>query len=627
MCGISFLYNPGRSGKERVNRMEKSLDALLHRGPDDHGIWQAEHVVIGHRRLSIIDLSSSRQPMVDREGRYVLSYNGEVYNYKELQEQLRGKWAFQTQGDTEVVLAGLALEGTAFLENMEGMWAIALWDNREQRLLLCRDRMGKKPLYYHRGQQGFFCASELPALACLHHQPWEEDLDSTADFLRYGYYLPGTTAYSNVKEVLPGHVLYWSPATEEKQVRYWTLPLDNFSGDRKEACHAVRQCMTTAVERRLVADVEVGAFLSGGVDSSLVVSIMTKELGIRPKTFTIGFAERSYDERDYAQLVADSCGTDHYIQVLKSWDKDRLTALIFDHVGQPFADSSLLPTALVSQVAASHVKVSLSGDGGDELFSGYQRYQARSILRWYTRLPNALRKGVGQLIRLLPEPMAHHSRSLLKKAHLFQDIIDRLEWETPYFAPVLYSREVFNELFPDLAGMGHAPPNIPEECSIDDIHRMMTADALIYLPQDILLKVDRASMACSLESRAPFLDRQVVELAFSLPRAWHRRGMSGKRMLHDAFVDILPERIWQRRKQGFGVPIHHWFREGLGDELVELLSTLESPVNSDKTLQLLAQHQKKQRDHGYRLWSIYIYLLWQEKQVSSSLSFSDTIPV
>ena len=613
MCGICGIVYTDPKRRVDPGLLERMTGVLVHRGPDDLGIWQKDHVGLGHVRLSIIDLSSSRQPMTDKSGRYVLSYNGEIYNYKVLRAALAGQWDFQTEGDTEVLLAGLIVEGISFLERLEGMWAFALWDQLEQQLLLCRDRMGKKPLYYQDGGKNFSCASELPALSCLADGSWQEDSDSTADFLRYGYYLPGTTAYKEIKEVLPGHTLHWTPGEGIKEKPYWSLTLDRFTGSRKQACAELRSHLIQAVERRLVADVEVGAFLSGGVDSSLVVSILTKELGTCPKTFTIGFQEHSYDERQYAQLVADHCGTDHTIEVLKEWDRQKLTDLIVNNVGQPFADSSVLPTTLVSELAASQVKVALSGDGGDELFSGYQRYQARAILRWYTRLPKFLRRSIAGTIRLLPEPMVHHSRSLVKKAHLFQDIIDRIDSETPYVAPVFYSKERFQALLPDIAGGGHQPPSLPEECNLDDIQRMMTADALVYLPQDILLKVDRASMSASLETRAPFLDRQVVELAFSLPRSWHRRGLSGKRMLHDSFMGILPETIWKRRKQGFGVPVHSWFREGLGKELESLLNSVDSPIRKETALHYLYEHRQQNRDHGYRLWSMYIYLLWKEK--------------
>lgn len=614
MCGISFLYHPGLAEKERGQQMDSSLSDLAHRGPDDHGIWHGKATVIGHRRLSIIDLAASHQPMVCPDGRFVLSYNGEIYNYQQLQKQLSGKWDFRTNGDTEVLLAGLMREGTDFLGKLEGMWAFVLWDSQKQEALLCRDRMGKKPLYFETGQDYLACSSELPALAQLSKNAWQEDLDSTADFLRYGYYLPGTTAWEGVKEVMPGHLLRWSPSLGiHEHSPYWSLSLSRWQGSKAEAGQELRDVFVQAVKKRLVADVEVGAFLSGGVDSSLVVAVLCRELGITPKTFTIGFQERTYDERRFARQIAEEWGTDHYEEVLTDWDASTLTGLILNNIGQPFADSSLLPTAMVSQLAASQVKVALSGDGGDELFSGYQRYMARSIMRWYTRLPACLRKGADRAIRVLPEPMAHHSGSILKKAHLFLDIAARSGDESPYVASLLYCHRDFEQLCPQLINRGHQPPQMPDECNLDDIQRMMTADALVYLPQDILLKVDRASMACSLETRAPFLDHRVVELAFSLPRNWHRRGLKGKRMLQESFGDILPDNIWQRRKQGFAVPIHQWFRGDLGQELEELLGTVSSPFRTETVLNMLKQHRGRQRDQGYRLWSIYIYLLWKSR--------------
>ncbi|MDU9048771.1 MAG: asparagine synthase (glutamine-hydrolyzing) [Candidatus Electrothrix sp. Rat3] len=614
MCGIAFSYSEDLTGEEHRVKIGRALSAMEHRGPDDEGVWQGRDVSIGHRRLSIIDQAGSLQPMQSPDGRFILSYNGEIYNYKELRPLLEGRWKFQTKGDTEVLLAGLITQGISFIDRMEGMWGFALWDNQEKKLLLCRDRMGKKPLYYQAAGSALLCASELPALSRLAVGAWEEDLDSTADFLRHGYYLPGTTAYQGVHEVLPGHLLHWSPGASCREDSYWSLQIRSFAGSREDAAAELRSTFIRAVERRMVADVEVGAFLSGGVDSSLVVSIMATELGVHPKTFTIGFNERSYDEREFAEQIAVQQNTDHYVKVLDSWDREYLTGLILNNIGQPFSDSSLLPTAMVSQLAASKVKVALSGDGGDELFSGYQRYQARSILRWYTRLPKSLRLGAEKIIRAIPEPMAHHSHSFIKKAHLFQDILNRIKEETPYFAPVLYARNDYNALFPELLGRGHKPPNIPEECNLDDIQRMMFADALIYLPQDILVKVDRASMGNSLESRAPFLDRDVVELAFSLPRSWHRSGVTGKKMLRRSFSDILPDAIWNRRKQGFGVPIHDWFRNELGKELEQLLIQKQTPLNVPQVLQLLQQHRQGLRDHGYRLWCLYIYLLWKNRR-------------
>ncbi len=613
MCGLIFAYRPETAEEELRTKARRALQRIVHRGPDDEGLLIEPPVAVGHRRLAIIDLAASRQPMTDSSGRFVLTYNGEVYNYRELRTALEPHWTFLTSGDTEVVLAGLAVHGEEFFSRMEGMWALAFWDRQQRNLLLSRDRMGKKPLYYQATADAISCASELPALATLADAPWQEDLDSSADYLRYGYYLPGCTAYQGVREVLPGHVLHWRPGKQPQQTAYWQLTIGGYSGSKAQAREQLHDALVNAVRRRLVADVEIGAFLSGGVDSSLIVSILAKKLSVHPKTFTIGFTEASFDERTYASQVAQACQTDHYEEVLHGWDRAVLERLLHDHVGQPFMDASLLPTAMVSRLAARHVKVALSGDGGDELFSGYQRYQARALLRWYTRLPRMLRANVERLVRAIPEPMAHHSRSLLKKAHLFLDIVQRKGSESPYVAPVFYSHFALRELAPELAARGHPAPNIPVECRRDDMLEMMAADALVYLPQDILAKVDRASMAHSLESRAPFLDREVVELAFSLPRTWHRRGISGKRMLSETFTDLLPTTIWNRRKQGFGVPLHDWFRGTLGDELRALLEDTTTPFDKRVALDMLAAHRSGRRDQGYRLWGIFVYLTWQQR--------------
>ncbi len=614
MCGFIFKYCEKQNSSELCNVAGKALMRLRHRGPDDEGLWCTPPSIMGHRRLSVIDLENSRQPMQDSGQRFVLAYNGEIYNYKELRNTLIDSWEFITDGDTEVVLAGLIIYGESFLGKMEGMWSLGLWDQQNKLLLLSRDRMGKKPLYYQVNREGFACASELPALADLSLTSWQEDINSTADYLRYGYYLPGTTAYKEVHEVLPGHVLKWDQQTGIKQKSYWSLNIGGFTGSRTQAGTILREKFIRAVERRLVADVEVGAFLSGGIDSSLIVSVLSNELDTNIKTFTIGFDEASYDERKYANLIAKSCGTEHFEQCFGEWEWEKLISLIMQNVGQPFADSSLLPTAMVSELASSRVKVVLSGDGGDELFSGYQRYQARVLLQWYTRLPDVIKKNVARLVRAIPEPMSHHSHSLLKKAHLFIDIVNRHQTETPYIAPVLYSCEDFQRLAPELINKGHKPQLLPAETSEDCLLEMMCSDALIYLPQDIMAKVDRASMAFSLETRAPFLDREIVELAFSLPVQWHRSGYRGKRMLQAAFPNLLPDIIYQRRKQGFGVPVHKWFRGRLGIVMLELLNQLKTPLDSAYIMSLLQVHRNGKRDHGYRLWNIFIYLLWLHKQ-------------
>ncbi len=614
MCGFVFYYNQKNDEQKKIRRINNALKVLRHRGPDEKGMWQGRNAAIGHVRLSIIDLYTSNQPMVDPSNRFVLAFNGEIYNYKKLKSELELKWKFKTSGDTEVILAGLILFGTTFLSRMEGMWAIAFWDTMTETLILSRDRVGKKPLFYNRSNGSFICASELNVLSCISPAPFQEDMNSAADYLRYGYYLPGTTIYKNVFEVLPGHVLKWKAGGTPEEKPYWTLSIGNFSGTREQATTLLKEKLVCAVKKRLVADVEVGAFLSGGIDSSLIVGIVRRELNTRIKTFTIGFSEKSYDERKYANQVAEWFGTDHFSRQFENWDRDTLISLILKHAGQPFADSSILPTSLVSEIAAKKVKVVLSGDGGDELFCGYQRYLARAILRWYTRLPIFFTKNIERLVKFFPEPIAHHSRSILKKAHLFIDIVNRQKDETPYVAPLLYSHADFGKLAPDLLNYGHTPPGIPRESSCDTIQEMMAADALVYLPQDILTKVDRASMAHSLEARTPFLDSEVLKLAFSLPLAWHCNRLKGKRMLNNAFGDLLPDMVWKRRKQGFGVPIHHWFKQGLEKHLLELAGQNQTPLQIPAIENMISDHLKGKRDNGYRLWNLFIYLTWKDQQ-------------
>lgn len=614
MCGIGFLYDPAIQSAQARQRMQAAMDGLRHRGPDGEGISDAGQAVLGHRRLSIVDLQGSPQPMVSSDGRFHLTYNGEIYNYRQLRRDLSCQWQFQTQGDTEVLLAGLALYGSDFLGQMEGMWGFCLWDSVERRLLAARDRMGKKPLFYTFHGSALASASELSALARIAPDAdWSEDHDSTADYFRYGFCLPGRTMYQGISEVPPGHFLSWQAGQQVPPAvkRWWELQLGGWSRSRDYAVTEVGERFKEAVTSRLVADVEVGAFLSGGVDSSLVCAAAQKYGKPELKSFTVAFSDPRYDESSYARQAAEMLRTDHYVHEFPGWDIDALSRLVLGHVGQPFADPSLLPTALVSQVASEHVKVALSGDGGDELFCGYERYHARTLLRWYQALPARAKRGVRRVIRSLPEPMAHHSRSLLKKAHLFQDVIDRHSAETPYVANHFFPPEHARELFPDTVNLGHKPPELGVEDRADDLLKLMYADALVYLPQDILVKVDRASMASSLEVRCPFLDSRLVELAFAIPPSWHRRGMRGKRMLRRSMGALIPDRIWSRRKQGFGVPIHDWFREDLGRRLKALLGESDAPINRTAFHRYIREHESRKRDHGFRLWNLYIYLLWK----------------
>lgn len=610
MCGLTFIYSQDLQQSRFETLTRKALSRMVHRGPDDSGIAVGNHWAAGHRRLSIIDVRGSHQPMQDPAETHTLVFNGEIYNYKQLRISLRDAWPFKTDGDTEVILAGLSTGGTEFIRGMEGMWAFALWDEVNKRLILSRDRFGEKPLYYYSRDNFFACASELPALLDMLDSSPASDPASLADYLRYGFYAPGRTIYSDIREVLPGHTLSWKPGAAPQETPYWKLNFGTYAGTRQQAGEEIRSLMANAVESRMVADVEVGAFLSGGIDSSLIVSLLAGDLNKIPKTFCIGFEDKSFDEREYALLVADRYRTDHHTDI-QAFVPGELNKLILDHVGQPFADASLLPTSLVSRLASGHVKVALSGDGGDELFSGYQRYHAKMFMRLASRMPEFVKNNLGKLLQYFPEPTSHHSRSYLKKAHLFINNYLGDRNPGPYFAPAIINEDELALLLPDYRRNSHlAVKDLPEYN--DDIMNMMYHDLNVYLPQDILTKVDRATMSCSLESRAPFLDSRLVEFAMSLPRSWHRDIFSGKLLLKYSFRDYLPDKIWNRNKQGFAVPLHSWFKGTLGNELVSLLKENKNTViNTNLVNQWLNEHVSGIRDNSFKLWSVYVMFLWK----------------
>ncbi|MBK8970215.1 MAG: asparagine synthase (glutamine-hydrolyzing) [Hahellaceae bacterium] len=623
MCGLAFLHDPTRPSASGQQAINTAVQKLKHRGPDEQNTTHAGHAFLGHARLSIVDVATSHQPLVTPDQRYHLVFNGEIYNFQSLRSRLEPKWAFRTQGDTEVILAGLILEGSDFLGLMEGMWAIAFWDSLSETLILSRDPLGKKPLFYQiAGHSTLWAASELPALKALADGRWQEDLNSTADYFRYGLLMPGKTIYKEVQELLPGTTMEWRPGEAPAFRRHWLLPLSRTSLSRHETLEQLQQTLENAVRKRLIADVEIGAFLSGGVDSSLIVALMKPHLKTRIKTFTIRFKEASYDESPFAQQMADFLGTEHFAETFNQVTAEGIESLITNHLGQPFADASILPTTLVSGVAASHVKVALSGDGGDELFCGYQRYQARVILNWYSRLPKALRLPFEKLIQYLPEPTVHHSRSYLKKAKLFVDAAQQYATDMTYFAPRMFTSERFDACFPDLRNLGHPASELPQETGLNDLKRMMAKDMLIYLPQDILQKVDRASMARSLEVRSPFLDTELIKLAFSLPSGWHRNLFGGKRMLRSAFLKQLPENIWNRNKQGFGIPLHHWFKGELGDVLIEQNAQGTLPLDQKALYALIKEHRSGQRDYGLQLWTLYCYSLWKKSHTHHASGFN-----
>lgn len=611
MCGIAFLLAPSLSSEGRRERMRVALQRLEHRGPDETGLFAANDCVAGQTRLAIIDLDGGHQPMRDPSGRWVLVFNGEIYNYRELRARLEGRWDFRDDSDTEVLLAGLVTEGAGFVQRMDGMWAFALHDAASGELLLSRDRFGKKPLYYRCSGALFACASELPALAALTPDvAISEDDAGIADYFRYGYALPGKTCVAGVSEVLPAHLMRRRADGSILQQRYWAPSVEPWTGSFDEAAERVRELLARGVRRRqLASDVEVGAFLSGGVDSTTVCALAQQSGFGRLRTFTAGFAEPTYDERAPAARAAAELGTLHTAEEIKPEVAATLATELPRRVGQPFGDSSLVPSALVAQVASRHVKVVLTGDGGDEVFGGYARYAGRLLRQRYHRLPALLRSAIERIVLATPEPWAHHSGSLLKRAHLFTRLAR--EDRDSYIGPPAIRKDTLAILVPGV-GAGNAMPELPWPDDPDEIRHMLLMDCLVYLPQDILQKVDRAGMMFSLEARSPFLDKDLFEFVVRVPWPWHFERFRGKRLLRAAMRGRVPDSIWERRKQGFASPVSHWLRDWLGDDLLAMANAGNTGVVDPSGLRvLLREHRAGGNDHSQPLWLAYSYLRWR----------------
>ncbi|MGH8158699.1 MAG: asparagine synthase (glutamine-hydrolyzing) [Rhodanobacter sp.] len=591
--------------------MDAALQRLKHRGPDETGCFVGDDFIAGHTRLAIIDLKGGHQPMRDPGGHWLLVFNGEIYNYRELRAQLEGRWNFRDDSDTEVLLAGLVTEGARFVERLDGMWAFVFHDAVSGDMLLSRDRFGKKPLYYRHHAAAFACASELPALEVLTPDvAATEDVAGIADYFRYGYALPGTTCVAGVREVLPAHTLRLRADGSIIQERYWAPSVEPWTGSFGEAAEQVRELLTQGVRRRqLASDVEVGAFLSGGVDSTTVCALAQESGFGKLRTFTAGFAEPTYDERAPAARAAAELGTLHTAEEIKPEMAAALATELPRRMGQPFGDSSLVPSALVASVAARHVKVVLTGDGSDEIFGGYARYMGRLLRQRYHRLPASLRSIVERGVLATPEPYAHHSGSLLKRAHLFVRLA-REDRDT-YIGPPAIRKETLAQLVPGL-GAGNPMPDRPWPDDPDELKHMLLMDCLVYLPQDILQKVDRATMMSSLEARSPFLDKELFEFVIRVPRQWHFSGLRGKRLLQAAMRGRVPDFIWARRKQGFASPVSHWLRNWLGDDLLAMTDSGDTGVVDAAGLRaLLREHRAGRADHSQPLWLAYAYLRWR----------------
>ncbi|MDX2031130.1 MAG: asparagine synthase (glutamine-hydrolyzing) [Blastocatellia bacterium] len=623
MCGIAGIISPLADAS--VEAVRPMIDAQRHRGPDDSGLWADGVCALGHRRLSIVDLSAAgRQPMAGAGGALQITFNGEIYNYLDLRRELESRGCvFRTRTDTEVVLQAYEQWGTDCLHRFRGMFAFGIWDARARRLFLARDRVGKKPLHYALDGDRLLFSSEIQGMLAgtgISREVLPEAIDL---YLSYGYIPAPQTAYRAIHKLPPAHYLIAEVANGGIRLtieRYWELRyLPKREMTEADACEGIREKLTEAVRLRMISDVPLGAFLSGGIDSSIVVGLMAGLSRERVRTFSIGFREAEYNELAHARRIAERWNTDHQEFVLEA-DALAILPQLVRHYGEPYADSSAIPTYYVAQATRRHVTVALNGDGGDESFAGYERYLANQLAERLQAIPGVGAAARG-LSRLLPDSI--HPKSRLRQAKRFLTVSTMPmrqrypRWLTFFHAEgkaALYTRE-----FAEAVGLGReewlsgllagTPAMAPADMA-------MCVDVNSYLPYDLLVKVDIATMAHGLEGRSPFLDHEVMEFAARLPAAMKLRRGRLKHLLKRAFPDLLPPENVNRRKMGFGVPVGQWFRgplrELLRDALLSEATARRGYFQAREVARLVNEHLESRADHSFQLWNLLFLELWQQ---------------
>lgn len=645
MCGIAGFWLRKETGREPTELLRCMGNTLAHRGPDDSGIFFDKNAGLGlsFRRLSIIDLTAEgRQPMVSASSRYTIIFNGEVYNYEAIRAEL-GPQQWRGHSDTEVMLAAIERWGLeAAVRRFVGMFAFALWDGFERRLHLVRDRIGIKPLYYGHVEGSFVFASELKALRTFPGFQAAIDRDSLAAYMRYAYVPAPHSIYKGIHKLPPGHILSLS-SNEASPVlsAYWSAEEvarngveSKLRGSDEEIIEQLHEKLADSVRLRMIADVPLGAFLSGGIDSSTVVALMQAQSSRPVKTFTIGFHEDQYNEATHARKIAEHLGTEHTEFFVTPQDALDVVPLLPSMYDEPFADSSQIPTHLVSKLARRHVTVALSGDGGDELFCGYPRYDfVQSLWNAVRRIPGPIARSTAKLMRLVPTALINNTAGLLplpgrlrhgpgEKLHR---LADHLSAQDP---AEIYLRAI--TMWPDPSAVvlnSHEYAAVPQAISrfadIPDVREMaMLADLTNYLPDDILTKVDRASMAVGLEARVPLLDHRVVEFAWRLPLHLKVRNGKSKWALRQVLYQHVPAELVERPKMGFGVPINLWLREPLREWAEDLLAPEKlgrhGLLSVEPIRKKWKEHVSGARDWHYLLWPVLMFQAWMAEASSGS---------
>lgn len=626
MCGICGLaYSDGRLADRDV--LTQMNAGIRHRGPDSDGFYSSPGIGLAVRRLAIIDVKGGDQPISNEDDSLWIVLNGEIYNYPELRNELiRRGHRLKTKSDTECILHYYEDEGDACIERLRGMFAFALWDSKRRRLLLARDRLGKKPIYYSmQNGQLYFCSELTPLIGALPRKP-ELDLESIDLYLSLQYIPEPRTAYRGVFKLPAAHSLVWDGMSVQVR-RYWDFKFEpKLAGSEPELMAELRDRLKDAVRMRLISEVPLGVHLSGGIDSSIVVALMAELSDAPVKTFSVGFEEESYSELPLARAVAERYGTTHHEYVLLYGELPQTLEVLASHFGEPFADPSAIPLLMLSQITRQTVTVALNGDGGDEDFAGYQRYGLDGAANWYARGPSFLtQRMVPYLVRGLPDsssrPTGQSLVNGLKRLDQVAGVDPRasiLRWSS-YFTPA-QRQALWNDDFRTAVRPKNAEALIVAEfdrCSGTFLDRTLYADTHTYLPGDLLVKADRMTMAASLEARSPFLDQELVAWTARLPDAMKLRGLRGKYLLRRAFAGYLPKQILAHGKQGFGIPLAAWFRGPLAEWSRELLlggsSLLQNWFKPEPLRGYLDEHRSGRVDHGKRLYALAMLAVWAQR--------------
>ncbi len=622
MCGICGKFNYQTKAPVDKTLLESMCDVMRHRGPDELGVYNKGPIGLGHCRLSIIDLETGHQPMCNEDKTCWIVYNGETYNFQQLRQELQDKGhRFRTKSDTEVILHLYEEEGTACVNRLRGMFALALWDSRHNRLFLARDRLGQKPLVYAQTPDGLIFASEIKSLLKDPRITPEVDLTALHHYLTYQYVPSPHTMFKGIHKLPPAHTLVYQDGNIKIE-RYWNLQFKYDNLSEQEYMEELWRLLNEATRLRLISDVPLGAFLSGGIDSSAVVGIMAQHSNRPVKTFSIGFEEEGFNELEHARTVARHFNTEHQEFIVKPNALEILPKLIW-HYNEPFADPSAIPSYYVAKMARRHVTVALNGDAGDEQFAGYGRYIAERQAILYNKIPGAIRKGlIEPLTGLLPQ--TGREQALPDKLRRFISTIS-----SPFGKRYLQLICAFNNrqkesiYSPDLIKLLKCHDSLDRIQQLydkaptpDPMSSALYVDIMTYLPDDLLVKIDIATMANSLEGRSPFLDHKLMEFSATIPWQLKLKGNNTKYLLRKTLSKLLPPEILNRKKAGFAVPISRWLRHDLRDfarqTLLDGSFTKRGYFKQEMISKLFKQHQTGHYDHGFRLWTLLNLELWHQ---------------